>query len=299
MRKIPVGRYPAPVAPFSQSGDFMPDAFAELLRWYIPRGAKGFLIAGDNAEHWSLTPQEIGQMTEIAMRETKGRMPVYVSAWAISERETIARAEAAAKAGAYGLCVKPQFYIHAWTGASTADIVRRFEVVGKAVPLPMMVYNSPNRTGVNITQEALAAICDVVEVEALKDTSHDTQHLIRNVLQFHDRLSVLLSESVFMTGMLLGGGGTIGTGLDLFPNADRIFEFERMSPEERRQLQRWMTEVASVINRTGTIPAAYKAAFNMLGLPGGYLREPVPNLTPEQEAKVRDLLVRWGALAGC
>ena len=175
MTKIPFGRYPAPVAPFSETGDFMPDAFTEILRYYLENGAKGLLIAGDNSEAWSLSLEEIGQMTEIATREAAGR-PVYVGAWAIGERETIARAEAAANAGAHGLCVKPPYYIHSWADAAKEDIVRRFEAVAKAVPLPMMVYNSPNRTNVEITPEALEAICDVCEVEALKDTNQDAKH---------------------------------------------------------------------------------------------------------------------------
>lgn len=99
-----------------------------------------------------------------------------------------------ADASAYSPCVKPPHYVHSWVDALTPAIVRRFEIVAKDAPLPM----------------------------------------------------------------LIGAGGGIGT-----------------------------------------IPAAYyKAAFNMLGLPGGHLRELVPYLTPADEAAVCDLLVRYGALDG-
>ncbi|MDP6367492.1 MAG: dihydrodipicolinate synthase family protein [Nitrospinota bacterium] len=297
MTTIPVGRYPAPVAPFSAQGDFMPDAFTELLRYFIDNGAKGLLIAGDNAEAWSLSPDEIAQMTRLAMDAAQGK-PVYVSAWAITERETVERARAAADAGAYGLCVKPPHYIHSWADAPADAIVRRFEVVAKAVPLPMMVYNSPNRTNVSITPDVLESICGVAEVEALKDTNHDAGHLLENVLRFHDRMAVLVSGPAFIPAMMMGAGGTIGTGMDLFADADRMFDFAEMTPEESRALQRKIFDVSRVINTTGTIPAAYKAAFNMLGLPGGHLREPVPALTPAEEAAVRDLLMRYGALDG-
>ncbi len=297
MTTIPVGRYPAPVAPFSAKGDFMPDAFTELLRYFLDNGAKGLLIAGDNAEAWSLSLDEIAQMTRLAMNEAQGK-PVYVSAWAITERETIERARAAAEAGAYGLCVKPPHYVHSWADAPADAIVRRFEVVAKAVPLPMMVYNSPNRTNVSITPDVLETICGVAEVEALKDTNHDAGHQLENVLRFYDRMAVLVSGPAFMPAMLMGAGGTIGTGMDLFSDADRMFDFAAMTPGECRALQRKIFDVSRVINTTGTIPAAYKAAFNMLGLPGGHLREPVPALTPAEEAAVRDLLMRYGALDG-
>ena len=297
MTTIPIGRYPAPVAPFSAKGDFMADAFAELLRYFLDNGAKGLLIAGDNAEAWSHSLEEIAEMTRLAMDAAQGK-PVYVSAWAITERETIERARAAADAGAYGLCVKPPHYVHSWADAPTSAIVRRFEVVAKAVPLPMMVYNSPNRTNVRITPDVLESIRGVAQVEALKDTDHDTGHQLENVLRFHDRMAVLVSGPAFMPAMLMGARGTIGTGMDLFADADRMFDFADMTPEERRALQRKIFDVSRVINTTGTIPAAYKAAFNMLSLPGGHLREPVPALTPADEAAVRDLLVCYGALDG-
>jgi len=300
MAKLPPRiRISAPVTPFSKKGEFMPDAFAEIVRWHINHGTRGFLVAGDNGEHWALSPEEIGQITAITMRETRGELPVYVGAWAIREREAIQRAEAAAKAGAYGLCVKPQPYVHTWAEASRADIVGRYEAITRAVPLPMMVYNSPNRTGVNISHDVLRAICDVADVECLKDTNGDANFLMQRVLQFNERLSVLVGGAFFYTGMLLGAGGTIATVNDLFGHdADRMFEFEKMSVDERRELLIRELEVGRAINYLGSIPTAYKTAWNMMGLPAGHLRDPLRPLTPEQDGELRQVLIKWGALDG-
>ena len=295
MKRLEMGCYPAPVTPFSKKGDFMPDAFAEILRWHVACGSKGFLIAGDNGEHWALSPKELRQISEIAMREVEGR-PIYVGAWAITEREAIERAEAAAEGGAYGLCIKPQSYVHTWAKAATRDVVGRFEAMAKAVPLPVMVYNSPNRNNVNITHEQLAAICDVCEVEALKDNFYDNQHQIENCVLFHDKINILVSYSFFlMTGMLLGARGVIGSPLEYFGNPDRIFEFQSMSDEERRKLMQLAIDIKRVNSYLGTVPGPYKAGLNMIGLPAGYTRDPVKPLTPEEEAKLRSVLVKWGA----
>jgi 4-hydroxy-tetrahydrodipicolinate synthase len=298
MAKIPERiRISAPVTPFTEKGEIMPDAYAEIVRWYLERGTRGFLVAADNGEHWSLSLKEIAQITEITMKESGGKLPVYVGAWAITERETIERAEAAANAGAYGLCVKPQFYVHSWTDASEEDVIGRFEAVAKAVPLPMMVYNSPNRTNVQITHELLHKICDVVEADCLKDTNGDANFLSQRVLQFKDKLSVLVGGNFFYTGMLLGAGGTIGTVLDLFGHdADEIFDFESMSTDARREHFIKNLEIGHCINYFGTIPASYKAAWNMMSLPAGHLRDPLKPITTEQEGKLRDTLVKWGVL---
>ena len=295
MKQLEIGCYPAPVTPFSEKGDFMADAFAEILRWHIACGSKGFLIAGDNGEHWALDLKELRKITEIAMREADGR-PVYVGAWAITEREAIERAQAAAEGGAYGLCIKPQPYVHAFAKAPTADVVGRFEVMAKAVPLPVMVYNSPNRNNVSITHEQLAAILDVCQVEALKDNNYDLRHQVENCLLFHDKLNILVSAALFRTtGLQLGARGVIGSPLEYFGNPDRIFEFESMSEDERRDLMRLSIEIQQVTGYLGTVPAAYKAGLNLIGLPAGYTRDPIKPLTADDEAKLRAVLVKWGA----
>lgn len=298
MAKLPAKiRISAPVTPFAANGEFMPDAYTEIVRWHLVHGTRGFLIAADNGEHWTLSPHELAQITEITMRETKGALPVYVAAWAITQKETIERALAAKHAGAYGLCVKPQFYVHTWSPATEADIVGRFEAVYRATRLPMMIYNSFNRTGVNISHEVLHKICDVVEADCLKDTHHDVKFILDRVLQFHARLSVLVGGKAFYAGMLMGAGGIIGTVEDLFGHdADRIFDFEDMTPAERRTWQTRIDELNEAISYFGTIPAAYKAAWNLLGLPAGHLRDPLKPISPEQHERLRELLTRHGII---
>jgi 4-hydroxy-tetrahydrodipicolinate synthase len=290
-------RISAPVTPFSAKGDFMADAYEEIVRWHLEHGSRGFLVAADNGEHWALSTKEIAQITKITMRVTKGKVPVYVGAWAITEHEAVERAAAAANAGAYGLCVKPQFYVHSWAPATEADIIGRFRAVAKAVPLPMMIYNSFNRTNVNISHEVLHKLCDVVQADCLKDTNGDANFIMERVLQFSNKLCVLVSEKYFYMGMVLGAGGIIGTDLDLFGHdADRIFEYENMSVDERRDWQLRINEIGRAINYFGTIPAAYKAAWNMMGLPAGHLRDPLRPIAREQEAELRSLMVKWGIL---
>jgi 4-hydroxy-tetrahydrodipicolinate synthase len=288
----------APVTPFAANGDFMADAYDEIVRWHLKYGATGFLVAADNGEHWALSLKEIAQITEITMRVTGGKLPVYVGAWAITEREAIERAMAAANAGAYGLCVKPQFYVHSWSPATEADIVGRFQAVGKAVPLPMMIYNSYNRTNVNISHEILHRICDVVDAECLKDTNGDLNFIMERVLQFRDKTAVLMGEGSFFMGMMLGAAGFISTNSDLFTDhANDMLGYERMSVDERRSWQLRQNELSRAISYFGTIPAGYKAALNMLGLPAGHLRDPLRPISPEQERDLRALLVKWGILA--
>lgn len=177
------------------------------------------------------------------------------------------------------MCVKPPHYVHTWAEASRADIVGRYQAITRVVPPSMMLYNSPNR------------------VEVLKDTNPDANFLMQRVLQFGGRMPVLVRGAFFYTGMLLGAGGTIAMINDLFGHdADRMFDFEKMGVEERREFLIRELEVGHAITYLGSIPAAYKSASNMMGLPAGYLRDPLRPLTPEQETELRRVLAKWKAL---
>ena len=186
--------------------------------------------------------------------------------------------------------------MHAFAKAPTADVVGRFEAMAEAVPLPVLVYNSPNRNNISITHEQLSAILGVCQAEAIKDNNYDLQHQIENCLMFHDKINILVSAGLFLTtGLQLGARGIIGSPLEYFGNPDRILEFESMSAEERRDLMRLSIEIKHATGYLGTVPAAYKAGLNMIGLPAGYTRDPIKPLTAEDAAKLRAVLVKWGA----
>ena len=296
MAKLTVrGHVPAVVTPFNRSGDLMLDAFAEILTWHMDCECSGFLVLGDNGESWAVSEAELKDVTRTAMKTAAGRVPVFIGTSAITTAETVARSAAAAEAGADGICLQPQSYV---LNGTKSEIVRRFEAVAKAAPVPMMVYNTPLRTGMNIDHDMLEAILDVAPVVAIKESNDSMKHASRTLLQFRDRISVFIGNGEnILPGILLGSAGFISTGPDLFgKETNRLLDAESMSIDERLRWQDRLITVFNTVLGTGTRPSGYKAALNMLGLPAGYPREPVEPLTPDDEAKVRSALVHCGIL---
>lgn len=289
------GQVVAAVTPFSAKGEIMLDAFAEIIRWHIDCGAGGFLIAGDNGEGWALTPDELGRIGRRAVAEAKGRVPIFVGTSAITAAETIQLSRIAAQAGADGLCLQPQSYV---LNGTPAEIVGRFAAVHKAVPLPIVLYNHPSRTGLNLTPDILASICDAVPVVGLKEASNDFLQLTRIIERFHDRFAILTGPAHYiMPALDLGAAGYISTGPELMGrDARRILEAPRLEVAERRGLHCRITAAFQAVQYVGTRPAGIKAALNMLGLPAGQTREPVLPLTPGDEANLHAELVRLGIL---
>ena len=199
---------PAPVTPFAPGGDLMLDAYSEILEWYLGHQADALLIAGNNGEGYALSSDELRQVTETALKTVAGRVPIFVHVSRTSNAESIALARVAADAGAPGICLMGQPFIHA---ATKAEIVARFEAVAKAVPLPMLAFNSMHYTQFCLTPDILSAIADVAPVCAVKNTVTDFDHITTMIAELGDRFPIMWGgATTLITGLLLGSGGFVG-----------------------------------------------------------------------------------------
>jgi 4-hydroxy-tetrahydrodipicolinate synthase len=213
-----------------------------------------------------------------------------MGASATTARQTIAFAEVAAAAGVDALMTTPQPYV---LKATIEEIVARFVAVHKAAALPILLYNSPRRTGLNLDVPSFAALCDAVPVVGVKEASRDFFHVTHIIQNFGERISVLIGPCHFLLpGLALGARGFISTGPELFvEEKSRIRDLAAGKPcEESRRLHFKLTRIYQTLMGTGTWPAAIKAALNLLGLPAGVPREPVQPLGPADQDKLRSVM---------
>lgn len=289
---------PAAVTPFDKDGDLMVDEFKEVLRFHLDvNRVDAFLIAGDNGEGYTLSADELARVTRAAAEEIGKRVPFYVHVTRTSNAESLERARAAAEAGAYGICLMPQTYIHK---ATAAEIVARYAMVAKAVPLPMMVYNSPNHTHIEMSTDVLSSICDVAPIEAVKDGSREFLHITEMIEAFGHRFPFLYGgRMTLVPTILLGAGGLVSTGPELFGSRVReLFEVHDMTPAQRLDVHIRYGTVNHAVLESVTPPAGIKAGLNLIGVPAGVPREPVQQLSADDEARIRDVLVSVGILEG-
>ena len=288
----------AAVTPFNEAGDLMGDAFAQVVDWLLAKKADGLCIAGNNGENWALESDDRRTIAEIAMKRVAGRVPVVMGVGATTARQSICYAEIAAEAGCDAMMLSPQPYVGK---ATLAEVVERFAAVHKAVPLPVLVFNSPRYTGIDITPDMLAAICDAVPVVALKESSRDLHHTTEIVRRFGERLSVMIGPGYFIfPGLAMGAKGFISTGPEsMGMDAHRFRALATAAPTaESRRIQFAINSLYPALMNSGTAPAGLKAALNMLGVPAGVPREPLKALGPREVERVRAALVEHGYLDG-
>ncbi len=284
------GFVPAVPTPFDEAGKIDEFAFAAIVEHMIGIGAGGICVAGDNGESWALSPEERLRLTRVAVDTAAGRVPVIMGATAPGSKQTIHYAQIARDAGAAGILVMPQTYV---LKATRDELLQRFERVAKAVDIPIVLYNSPRRAGIEMSVGDVEGVMDVAPVVGIKESNRDIGHLTRLLRQVGGRISVMVGPSYYiLTGAALGAAGFIATGPEfLGPLAGRLMQIGRAAPDRTYvDAHQKLTIVYETLMSVGTWPSALKAGLNLLGLPAGVPRDPVMPLSGASLERLRAVL---------
>lgn len=282
------GPMPAVTTPFRDDLSLDEEAFRANVERLVAAGATGIIAAGCTGEFWALTAAEKTRLARLSVAALAGRGPAIVGAGAILAAEAIETAHAAAEAGADGVLVMPPYFAH----LTRAEIVRHFQQVAEASPLPVVLYNIPGNAGKAITPEIADELADLDRVVAIKESGGDWTEFHRTLLAVRDRIRVFCGpSSVFGVPAVLAGADGL---VDCFPNVwtgclDLWHATRAGRLEEAWALQRTGIELTRLFTADErTLYPATKAAMNHLGLPGGGL--PRPPLRPLEGAPLRGLL---------
>lgn len=288
------GFVPAVVTPFAPDGTLLERDFVTLVDWLVELGANAICVAGDNGESWNLDLVERARLTRLAVDRAGGRVPVITGVSAPSADQTIRYAKAVVEAGAHGLLVLPQPYV---LKATRDELLRRFEALARAVDAPVVLYNSPRRSGIDLTLDDIDAILGVAPVVGIKEASRDFFHHSHLIERFRGRMQIMVGPCHFvLPGLALGAHGFIASGPELLgADAARIVGLARAAPgPEYARIHHQLVAVYEMMMSLGTWPAALKAALNLQGLPAGVPREPVLALEGVPLEKLRKTLSRLG-----
>lgn len=291
------GNIPAVVTPFDERGRIDIAAFNKLIEWHLARGVDGICVAGDNGESWALSVEERKTLAHEAARTIDGRVPLVVGATATSNHDSARHAVMAAEAGAQAVLLMPQTYV---LKASQSELVARFALVAEATDIPIIFYNSPRRAGIDISMEALAAVCEAAPIVGIKESSRDFFHTTHLLERFGDAIAVLIGPCHYiLPGIALGAAGFIATGPELLPveSMRRIVSVGQQAPgADYARLHYQLTGLYETLMGLGTWPASLKAALELLGQPAGAPREPILPLNADAVQELRTALIRLGAI---
>lgn len=291
------GVFPPIPTPFDAQGDVAYDALADNLRRWDEYDLSGYVVLGSNGEAPCLAEDEKIRILEAARPLIPWPKLMIAGTGCESTRQTIALTRRAAAAGAdAALVVTPHYYGAKMTGDV---LVRHYEAVADASPIPILVYNVPKFTHVNVDAPSLTRLARHPNIVGTKDTGGDMAQLANTVRLAGPGFQVLAgSAGFFLAALALGAAGGILALANIAPiqalDIYRLFKAGKL--DEAAELQRRMIPVNAAVTARFDI-AGLKATLEMLGYYGGPVRPPLPDLADGERAALRAILIEGGILA--
>jgi 4-hydroxy-2-oxoglutarate aldolase len=290
------GVFPPITTPFDAEGNVAYDALVENLERWNQYDLAGYIVLGSNGEAVYLTEDEKRRVWEIARQAIPADKLMIAGTGLEATCQTITLTGWAAEAGAdAALVLTPHYY----GGRMTPDsLVRYYHEVAEASPIPVVLYNVPKFTHVDMDAATIARAASHPNIFGIKDSGGNVIKLADTVRLAGPDFQVLAgSAGFFFAGLSLGAVGGVMALANVAPQEciDIYQLFEEGRWDEAADLQRRMVPVNAAVTARFGIPGL-KAALDMLGYYGGPVRPPLLVLTESECQTLRDILEVGGLL---
>ena len=259
-------------------------AWRRLVEGQLARGVDALVVLGSTGEAATVTPQERGKLISVAVSLAAGRVPVIVSAASNCTRSAMELAQNARELGADGILLSPP-----WYNRPKPDGIREhFFRVAEAGGLPVIAYNVPSRTCVNLSAALMGELARHPLIRGLKEASSDAAHISEMLAQVGEGIAVYAGNDMnILPIMAQGGRGAITVAGNLVPEAMTALT-HAMLREDLDSARRVLGRIAPLLMALGreVNPGPIKQAMSMRGLCEAVMRLP---LTPVSEKTCQEL----------
>jgi 4-hydroxy-tetrahydrodipicolinate synthase len=277
------GLLTAMVTPFHADGSVNEDAAVAIARHLLANGSHGLVLAGSTGEAATLTDDEQVRLVELVAGEVGSEGTIVAGAGSNDTRHAIELTQRVIAAGAEAVLSVTPYY----NKPNRRGLVRHFEEVARAAAgTPVILYNIPGRTALNMPPDLLAELAQIEGIVAVKQANGDE-------LQPIDGLAVLAGDDTLLAETLDqgGAGGICVSSHVVGQEMKRMFD----EPEHRAEIDASLRDVYATLFLTAS-PTCTKAALNLMGLEAGPCRLPMVDADEGETAEVRAMLERHGLL---
>lgn len=287
------GSMPALVTPF-KAGKVDEDALRALVEWHIENGSSGLVPVGTTGESPTLSHDEHKRVVEIVVEQAKGRVPVIAGAGSNNTIEAIDLAVHAEKAGADAVLVVTPYY----NKPTQEGMYQHFKAVNDAIGLPIIIYNIPPRSVVDMSVETMARLYELKNIAGVKDA---TANLARVSQQRHtlgpDFIQLSGEDMTALAYMAAGGHGCISVVANVAPRlcADLMAAALKGDYATALKVQDRLVPLHDAIFKEPGLAGA-KHGLTLLGRVEEEIRLPLMPVTPATGKVIRDAMVFAGLL---
>lgn len=245
----------------------------ELLNWHVESGTDAIIICGTTGEASTMTEAEKKETIKFTVDVINKRIPVIAGTGSNNTAAAVCMSKWAESVGVDGLLVITPYY----NKTTQKGIVEHFKAINDSVNIPIIVYNVPGRTGLNITPNTLLKLCDFKNIVAIKEASGDLSQIAAMKALCRDRIDIYSGNDDQTIPILsLGGIGVISVAADLYPKTihDMCELYLSGNHKEALKIQLDMLDAMNTLF-IETNPIPIKTAMNLKGMDVGNLRLPL------------------------
>jgi len=287
------GAITAIVTPF-KNGQLDEEAYRELIEFQIKGGIHGIVPCGTTGESATLSHAEHKRVVETCIDQVKKRVPIIAGTGSNNTAESVDLTKHAQNAGAdYALMITPYY-----NKPTQEGLFQHYKTVASQTKIPIVVYNVPSRTSLNLLPETMARLAGIPNIVGIKEATGDLKQCAKVVQLCGDQITVLSGDDFTVLPLLaVGGQGVISVVSNLAPSdmAGMCTAFFEGNLARARELhyKMWPLMEAMFIE---TNPTPAKTALKMMGKITGEVRQPLCPLAPQNEEKLRQVVQKYGLI---
>lgn len=289
------GSMVAIVTPMNANGELDEAAINRLVDWHIDSGTQGVIVAGTTGESPTLLRDEHERLLQRVIARAAGRVPVIAGTGSNSTEQTLDMSQRAEQAGADGLLLVTPYY----NKPPQHALVNHYRLVAEAVDCPIVLYNVPSRTGVDLANETVAELARLDNIVGIKEASGRLERVSRlRRLCGPDFALLSGDDSTAADFMLAGGNGVVSVTTNVVP--ERMRELCDAALAGDAPLTHQLDAALEPLHQglfVETNPIPVKWALNRLGRIEAGIRPPLAALSAGHHAPLEAALRTLGALA--
>lgn len=281
------------VTPFNQNGiEF--GVLNDLIDFHLDNSTDAIIVSGTTGEAPTLTDDERIKLFEKTVIKTNGRIPVIAGTGCNNTKKAIETSLKAQDVGVDALLVVTPYY----NKTSQAGLIKHYEMIADAVDIPVMIYNVPSRTSLNVLPETLAALSDHENIDSVKEASMNIAQVLEIKRLCGDKLDIYSGSDEIVLPLLASGGvGVITTVGNIAPKAmhdvvDLFFKGDLLgSLNMQLKLRPLINAIFTDVN-----PMPIKKAVSLMGFAVGDVRPPLFEISQELEAALKNAMRDFGLI---
>lgn len=280
------------VTPMNEDGSINFEKLGELIDFNIDNGTDAIIICGTTGESSTMTDEEHVECIRYAIEKTNHRVPVIAGTGSNHTEYAVNLSKEAEALGADGLlCVTPYYNKTSQTG-----LVAHFTAIANAVKIPVILYNVPSRTGVNILPDTLKKLSEVENIVAVKEASGNISQVAKIAALCGDNLDIYSgNDDQIIPVMALGGKGVISVLSNCMPFETHEIAalcLDNKYDQAREKANRLLEFTNALFCDVNPIPV--KEALNIMGFGVGECRLPLIRMSEDKIASLTESMKKIG-----